>query len=41
VGSKEIGLKVNTEKSKYMVMSPDQNAVSRMWGYGLDRAGSG
>jgi hypothetical protein len=26
VASKEIGLEVNTEKNKYMVMSRDQNA---------------
>jgi hypothetical protein len=26
VGSKENGLKVNADKTKYMVMSPDQNA---------------
>jgi hypothetical protein len=27
VASKEIGLEVNAEKTKYMVMSGDQNAV--------------
>ena len=26
IASKEIGLEVNTEKTKYMVMSRDQNA---------------
>jgi len=40
VGSK-IGLEENAEKSKYIIISPDQNAGSRMWGYGLDLAVSG
>jgi hypothetical protein len=26
IASKDIGLEINAEKSKYMVMSPDQNA---------------
>jgi gamma-glutamylcyclotransferase (GGCT)/AIG2-like uncharacterized protein YtfP len=32
VATKEIGLEVNADKTKYMVMSQDQNAV---WGHSL------